>query len=438
MKLFASSADSARPSSDDTKHWTLLVLVLLLLLAQAGSPLWEMHMSVDVTVFHARAYHFMTNGTWAGMEYNEYMPGALWFFVFVGWLTNNIQSYDAFATSLFLTNCGLIVGHFLFFRKHGPSYAVPAFLLLTAAIGPILLFRFELLTSLLTLFSWQRFREGKLPNAAAYLGVAVCVKLYPVILLPLLLASTLREKKWTETFTTLLWFCNALALPAIAVMLMGGTLADIVRSISVHGLKPIGLEGFWGNLVTIIQGALGIPVIPHGDYGIAGMLSSLPVLHDPFLNYSWVIPVGVVTLWAILRDGGRRLTDPLAAYLIVFLFVYLAKTVNPQYLWWFAVFLPLVSFDRVSESVRTQITYATAFCLMITQIYYPLYYTEFLQWFEGTYASPFLFELVVFRNVLLLVILGIGLYCFTPNTGKSQKIKTGKLTLPRTHKKTAG
>ena len=65
----------------------LLGVAVVLLLITANHAWWQAHIEWDSVVYHERASHFLSRDTWGGMEYNEYQPGAMWFFVLAGKLT---------------------------------------------------------------------------------------------------------------------------------------------------------------------------------------------------------------------------------------------------------------------------------------------------------------------------------------------------------------
>ncbi|MFH0770583.1 MAG: hypothetical protein V1926_04355 [Candidatus Peregrinibacteria bacterium] len=385
--------------------WILLCATILLLILQAWSPLWRGHLQPDVGTFFDRATFFQTHGTWQGMSYNEYQPGALWFFALLGWLSLARGSFDAFLSTVVFANVALIIGHFFFFRHYGSRVAPIIFTLLVLSMGPILLFRFELFVSLILLMVWRLFQRGDDRAAAAVLGFATSVKVYPVILLPLLVAESLRLRLFKKATMTVLFFGLGLMLPVAFMIAFGGSLSEIIQGVRVHNLKPISLDGVWGTIITIAQAVARIPFQKTFGSGIHGLASNLPLLPSSVLNFIWMVPTGLTILFIFWQKRSRGYTDPGLAYLVLLTFLFFSKVLNPQYLWWFVVFLPWIPSPWHGPKSRWVVVVLAMLSLALTQIYYPMHYTQFLAWFDGTYPSPLLFIIVVLRNILLLVLL---------------------------------
>lgn len=389
---------------------TGLCAALLIILFCAHEPAWRDHLQADVSTFFARANHFLTHESWAGVGYNEYQPGALWFFVSIGLLTSAPGNFEAFLTATELVNLLLIAAHFCLILKHGNTQGAWLFLGLAVAAGPILLFRFELLVSLLTLLLWFAFQQKRYSQSGLLLGLATSIKLYPIVLLPLLLGALLYERKWTQVARTTMFFLIGLLTPVVLMLMLGGSMPEIFQGMRVHALKPIGLESFWGNLITIVQGFLGIPLRITPGYGVHGLSTDLPFLTTSFLNNMWMLPTGIITIVCLWMGRTRGWADSGFAFLVLLTFVYFSKVVNPQYLWWPLVFLPLVPTSWFEKKMRGIVWSLAIMSLLLTQVVYPLRYTEFLDWFHGSVPTPRMFVVMVVRNVLLLALLILATY----------------------------
>ena len=158
-----------------TEGWGLIFLLLALgiLLIQAHLPQWRGHLEVDVKIYSMRSWPFIDEGTWQHLEFSEYPPAALWFFVLMRWLTLNPLSYPFFLNAMICLNALLIVAQFFFFKLYGPRGATIIFVATVLAMGPILLFRFELFVTMLLLVAWELFRRDWLGASAFLLGIAI-------------------------------------------------------------------------------------------------------------------------------------------------------------------------------------------------------------------------------------------------------------------------
>ncbi|MEX1997423.1 MAG: glycosyltransferase family 87 protein [Candidatus Andersenbacteria bacterium] len=384
--------------------WLLLVLVLTILVTQAYHPSWRSHLQVDVVVFQMRALHFLQQGTWANVGYNEYQPGALWFFAWLAWLTPTPFNFDAYLTVVVLVNLGLILAHGYFFSRYGHRYALLFFAILVGAMGPILFYRFELIVSLLVLIAWRFFQKKNFPLAATLLGLACAIKVYPVILLPLFMAEAVARRQMRNIIWTVEFFALGLVLPVVLFIALGGSLSETLTSVNVHQLKPVGLEGLWGTLITLGQQIAGIPLRITPSYGVHGFTPDLPGLTTGFLNNFWLLPYGVTLAYIYWRGRQRGYSDAGLAFMLILVFVFFSKVLNPQYLWWYISFLPLVPLAWYDRGRWSLIILTACLSLVITQVIYPVRYSEFLDWFNGRGSNPATFYLSILRNVLILIL----------------------------------
>jgi len=382
----------------------LAVLAVILLLTLARLPEWRDHMQVDIGAFHGRSSHFLTHGTWQGVGYDEYQPGALWFFVLLGWLSFAPSNYDAFFAMLMVANVLLIFGHVAFFLRNGSRWAALSLVLLAAAAGPILLFRFELLVSLLVLCAWALAQRRSYIASAIVLGVATVIKVYPAVFLPLLLAEVLRRKQYADSVAAAAGFGLGIIVPTLLTMAYGFPLPEIIQSVQVHQLKPIGLEGLWANIIVPLQALLHIPLRMTPAYGVHGLTSDLPHFGNWFFGNIWMLPTGLTFLAILWTHRKKGYSEPAPWLLLLFAFTLFAKVLNPQYLWWFLSLLPLVAFPALSRRTWIVCLVFAAASLILTQIIYPLYYTEFLDWFYKNAPYLSLFVIMAARNLLLLAL----------------------------------
>ncbi|HSH21461.1 MAG TPA: hypothetical protein VK992_02435, partial [Candidatus Caenarcaniphilales bacterium] len=386
----------------------LLPVVIGVLVLQAYHPLWRPHLQGDVVTFQLRAAHFLDNSSWAGLGYNEYQPGALWFFVLLGRLTPAVHNFDGFLTATVLANAALLAAHFAFFAWLGPRTAAPVFLALALAAGPILFHRFELLVSLIVLVAWLLFRFRSFAGAALLLGMAVAMKVYPAVLLPLVVVAAARRRREAGVLTAVA-FAAGVAIPTGLYLVTGGTPTELVEALRFHQQKPVGLEGVVGTVVMLVQWTLGMPVRITPGFGVHGFTSDLPLLTNSVLELLWIVPTGLLFLAIVWRFRRRGLAHPAFAFALLLVFVVFAKVLNPQYLWWFLVFLPWIPPAWWGTLRWRAVLVAAIAALLLTQVVYPIFYSDYLAWFQQQFDSAALFYLGLLRNALLLVLLGLTL-----------------------------
>ncbi len=384
-------------------EWGLLLLMLAILLCQAYNPLWQGHLQADLGAFHGRATHFAEHQSWDGMSYNEYQPGALWFFVFIEMLAPHSQDFGSFRDTLILVNVLLLVGHFVFFKRYSHRYAPIIFLGLALASGPILLYRFELLVSALALLAWQRLRQKDVLVGSFLLGLSTAVKLYPVFLLPFFVADAARKRP-IHALDALMAFALGVGIPVLAVMAFGATPGQIAHSIHVHGLKPIGLENIWTSIIIIAQHAANMPVVRLSEYGIHGIASGISLITPRRLDMLNLVITGLATLTFLWSRRKRGYDDARIAFIVLLLFLVPSRTLNPQYLWWVLVFLPLLSVKDFTPLRWSGVILASLGALLLTQAFYPTHYSEYLAWYGDPSSGAVYFWLLTARNLCLLVL----------------------------------
>jgi hypothetical protein len=190
----------------------------------------------------------------------------------------------------------------------------------------------------------------------------------------------------------------------MAFLVCDGTLTGLVRSLEFHQRKPVGLEGVWADIVMALQNVAGLPVRITPGYGVQGLTSDLPVLTNRVLNDIWLLPYGIV-LWLIWRSRHQHLfRTPLLPFTILMVFVVFAKVLNPQYLWWFVSFAPLVGRQTVGGWRWLVVIVLLGITAGLSQLVYPLHYSEFLNWFRTGAGSSVWFTVTVIRNALLLIV----------------------------------
>jgi len=386
----------------------LVGLILTVLAWQASQATWQAHLQVDVVTFQQRAMYFLDNFSWAGLSGNEYQPGALWFFVGVGWLVARSEVFEMYRMGVIAVNLALLAGHYWLIRKWGGKKAGVMFGWLALMVGPILLYRFELLVSGLVLIAWRLMQKQRSGAAAFWLGLATAVKVYPIVLLPVGLMELGREKKWGEMIRAGGMFGLGIWLPIGAWFLAGGEWESFWTALKFHGLKPVGLEGVWASLLLPWHMVTGVPLALTPGYGVHGFTPFGVEIWRRVLDWVWLPPVGL--LWWRLRRKRNEEVEWLTPFVLLAIFVFLAKVMNPQYLWWFVVFWPLVEWKESRRDEWWLIGGSLGVGLLLTQIMYPIFYTDYLNWFpEMAGVSPLL-VVMESRNVMLATVIGWAVY----------------------------
>jgi hypothetical protein len=385
--------------------WTLLIffttVVVWHLWSTAHDPRWLGHLRIDPIVYHARAMAFFENQSWAGTGVNEYQPGALWFFVLVAAMADS-KSFDAFLRMLFFVNCLILCLHIWMAAVTGEKRSPWIMLLLAAATGPILLFRFELLVSLLVLSGWMLWQKRHLNSCAFLLGVAMATKIYPVLLAPLLAYDAWRTGGLKKTLIVVFAGFLGLAAVAISLPIYGAQGGDLAAAVKFHLDKPYGIDGLPGSLIPLVQDWLGIPLRLAPRNGIHGFESDLGIVANALLNWTW-IPIALSILFIVARNSNRSGFPEAGALFALFgMYVGLGKLMVPQYTWWALSFLPFAKVECIANKNMFILLALLVTSLTCGHAVYPLNYSDFINIFSGNPTTSNLFWVNFVKNLIWL------------------------------------
>jgi hypothetical protein len=374
-------------------------VALLLIWLAARLPLWNNHLQVDIWVWWERIDYWFKQASFAGLEGNEILPLTLLylfvptFLIPVGWL-----SYANYLPAALLINLTVIAAHFYLVNKYAPKNLV--FLAaVVIALGPILLFRFDALVTLAVLLSLLAFRQEKFVQSGFYLGLAAGMKVFPIIFLPYLLLVLLSKKQIRSVFLMLIYFGEALIIPALIFSLLGGNWDQILTALNFHNLKLISVESLAGSVITgwslLTQGVPPAPLAGNGIWAVAGPAA--------LFNRLWLIPVGLIYYFIWRQKRYLRSFSWQVPYSLMLTFLIFSKNLNPQYVWWFICLAPFVNLSRKTWGLILIIA-------LTNQLVYPLFYTQLIEGFYQNNRDYWVYYLLLLRNfgILLLTVFSFG------------------------------
>jgi hypothetical protein len=325
----------------------------------------------------------------------EYPPGVLPVFLAPSLVTSDPEQYYAgFAFLMALVGAGavLITGSSL--RRLGRSRETTRRVLLLLALSPallggVLLTRFDLVPAAVVAGATALLLAGRVRLAAAALGAAIAIKLYPLVLLPLLVAWAWRRRGPVEGA-----IAGALGLGIAALaylpffVLSPGGVAD-----SVGGQlgRPLQVESLGAGILFAVHNAAGLSLEierSHGSDNVAGGLAA-----GLAVAFSLIQMGALAWLWVSYARGRptvERTVRYMAAALIAF--VVFGKVLSPQFLVWLLFAVPLVAARRGAVAGAL---YGAA--LLATAIWFPALYHEVLQ-----DEHPLLSLLVPLRGLALV------------------------------------
>ena len=346
----------------------LFLLICAVVTIEAQQNTWNQHLRVDVGEFWLRTERYLT----FQLQGTEYPPFAMLYFLLLRWAEFTFPNVS-FEKNFFVANYVLLGLHLALLNHVAGRRAAIIFGVLMLAAGSIILFRYELLVSFLTLLAWCAWRYNWSRCAGALLAAAILSKLYPLLLVPLFARPAIGADARRQVSA----IGTGLGLGLAAILLFFWFGGDPISSFSgvlrFHDNKPVGLESTPAVLTMAFDAIRGAwPSHSVNEYSIHGLRLPAP--------YRWLMQLGLLAslgalLYSYSRRGGNLI---LTAQAVLVALIFWTTLFQPQYLIWPAVFTALLPLTGL-EARRLYVTVGLfAAALASEQIVFPCHYTEFL------------------------------------------------------------
>jgi len=178
---------------------------------------------------------------------------------------------------------------------------------------------------------------------AGLLGLAASMKLWPVMLLPLLFADT-RRATWRRAAAGLGVFSIGLLLPFIPFVFRSGT--AILSFLRYHVARGVQVESFWALPILVLHSLGWVKADWNWEFGSNNLVSAAT---------GWVVPMSTVALAALVLaplvllrtrgdpgspDARLRTAAAMVAGLLLG-----SKVLSPQFFLWLAPLLAVAAVD---------------------------------------------------------------------------------------------
>jgi hypothetical protein len=236
------------------------------------------------------------------------------------------------------------------------------------ALGSVVLSRFDLWPAMLVVAALAALTSGWLRLGSGVLGLAVAVKLFPLVLVPLALAYAWRRGGRREAYACAAVFgAVVLAVFAPFVVLSPG---GVWHSISGQLTRPLQIETLGSALLIAAHHVWGYGVTMTSSSGSQNLSGSAP--HGLAVAQTVVQVLALLAVWISFARGRATragLVQASAAALVVF--VAFGKVLSPQFLIWLIPVVPLV---RGLRGLWASALLLAA--LVLTQLWFPFHYWE--------------------------------------------------------------
>lgn len=259
-------------------------------------------------------------------------------------------------------------------------------------LGSLLLTRFDLLPAALTAGVLAAAVAGRPRLAGAVLGVAVGVKLYPAVLLPVLGAWAWRRFGRRESLTVLGLGAVVPALAYLPFFLLSpdGVVSSIGRQLS----RPLQIESLGSGVLLVAHNELGTGLAwtsTHGSQNLTGVAAGATAV-----ALTAVQLCALAWIWVRFARGvpsTARLVRYAAAAAVAF--VALGKVLSPQFLIWLLPLVPLVGGARGKVAALLLLT-----ACVLTRAWFPGDYWDLVREFDRSASW-----LVLLRGLTLVALL---------------------------------
>ena len=329
----------------------------------------------------------------------EYPPGALAVFALPGLAEpgsdQNVTSgfRRTFETLMWICGAAALIAMALVLRaQRAPPARVWGALAFAAlaplALGSVILSRFDLWPAALVVVAIAALVSGRWRLGSVVLGLAVAVKLYPTVLLPLAVASAWRREGRRAGLLALGLAVGAAVLvflPFVALSPDG-----VWDSISGQLRRPLQLESLGAAVLLAAHHAFGAGVTVVSSHGSQNLAGNGPDALAAVLTVLQV--VSLVWIWSAYARGRLGLVQASAAALAAF--VAFGKVLSPQFMIWLIAVIPLVPGRR---GIKAMALLAAA--LVLTQLWFPFRYWDLANGLDATVSW-----LVLARDVVLVAL----------------------------------
>ena len=329
----------------------------------------------------------------------EYPPGALAVFALPGLAEpgseQNVTSgfRKTFETLMWI--CGaaaLIAMAFALRAERAPPPHVWGALAFAAlaplALGSVVLSRFDLWPAALVAAAVAALVSGRWRLGSVVLGLAVSVKLYPAVLVPLAVAAAWRREGRRAGLLAL----GLAAGTAAVVFLPFVVLAPhgVWDSVSGQLRRPLQLESLGSAVLLAAHHAFGTGVTVASSHGSQNLAGEGPDALSAVLTALQV--VSLLWIWTAYARGRLGLVQASAAALAAF--VAFGKVLSPQFMIWLIAVTPLVPGRRGLKA-----TVLLAAALVLTQLWFPFRYWDLANHLDATVSW-----LVLARDLVLVAL----------------------------------
>lgn len=287
-------------------------------------------------------------------------------------------------------------------------------LLLYLVVGAFgtLFFRFDIYVALLTVLAFATSRKRQWLLAQALLAFGVALKLYPIILMPLVVLWQWRDERRLPIRAALGGAIMLLGAAAGTWLAAPSQVAEMLR---YHRDRPLEFESVGASLAWLLG-----PVRMQWSFGSFNLIGPAA----PMLITSLTI-LTVMLLPAVYGWFAAGWIEPASAWALALLVaIATSKVFSTQYLLWVAPFVVIAAARPPGASGARPAYYRWLWALiaLLTGLIYPVAYRIVEPVINQGQVPPWLMVLVTARNSLWLAACALAFYLWTIRAPRHQAV----------------
>ena len=329
----------------------------------------------------------------------EYPPGALAVFLLPELVAGEGRYFWAFAALMAVAGAiGIFLTAAVLRRLARPpevSWRVLALPALSPVVfGGVLLTRFDLVPAALVAGATLLLLSERLRFASLVLGVAAAVKVYPLVLLPVVVVWAWRRHGRWEAAVCCVLAAGVVALAYLPFVLLAP--GEVTSSIWDQVSRPLQIESLGAGVLLLLHHAVGLDVPIETKDGSQNLSGEMAVAVAVALSVATIAVVSWLWLrFARFEASPERLVTYSAAVLVAL--VAFGKVLSPQFLVWLLFPLTVVGRRRGAAAGA-----CFAVAVFATAVWFPWLYFDLAR-----DRDPFVAALVVLRGLALVAALAV-------------------------------
>jgi hypothetical protein len=361
----------------------------------------------DVSLYEGWAREMVDNHNGAYTEVRiEYPPGSLPFFLLPKVVGTSFDYLPKFITLMLLLDIAGLVGLLILSRRWGSSWGPWLWVILIAALGPVVYLRLDLIPAVATIWAIERASARDWFSSGGWIGFGIVTKLYPALfVLPGLLAS---RRNWRFP----LGVAMLVILPLVPLIPALDALRESV--LGYHTQRGIQVESLWGSILFVVMKAGGELSV---DYTFGALHFAGPTADalKPLSTIVSALTVLGASLLALRPDEERGSDRTFAevSFTVLALALAFGSVFSPQFLVWLFAVGACIACDRFSRlGTPVLLLIPVAF---LTHAIFPFLYNRMLAAETGALAVLWI------RNLLIVAIAAMSVWSLLPSQRDSDQ-----------------